>query len=183
MYPIIRIAKEIIKHRNAAPLGLFDTHVSHHICWPVDIDIWMELNNGRTLTLYDLGRIVMFHRMGLTAVMREKQWAGTVAGSSVRYRRRVRMFDRIEMHSRIAGWDGRFLYLVQSMWRDGECTSEGLFRNAVTSRKGLVPMDEAAQGIGFTGTPPELPGWITAWAAAEAQRPWPPILSSVAESP
>jgi acyl-CoA thioesterase FadM len=47
----------------------------------------MELNNGRTLTMMDLGRVVMFQRMGLTEVMRRKGWAGTIAGASIRYRR------------------------------------------------------------------------------------------------
>ena len=54
MYPFLRMVKETWANRNAPPLGLTGTHVSHHICWPWDLDIWMELNNGRTLTLYDL---------------------------------------------------------------------------------------------------------------------------------
>ena len=62
MYPFVRMAKEIRKSRRAGPLGLTDTHVSRHICWPWDLDIWMELNNGRTLTLYDLGRLPMSMR-------------------------------------------------------------------------------------------------------------------------
>ena len=62
MYPFIRMAKELLVFRNAPRLALGDTHISHHICWPWDLDVWMELNNGRTLTLYDLGRIPMAHR-------------------------------------------------------------------------------------------------------------------------
>ena len=173
MYPIVRMAKEVAVHRSAPKLGLFDTHVSHHICWPHDIDLWMELNNGRTLTLYDLGRMILFQRIGVVKVLRAKRWAGTIAGSSVRYRRRVRMFDRIEMRSRVTGWDARFLYIEQSMWRGADCTSHGLFRNAVTSARGLVPMAEAAAAMDAASPP--LPGWIRAWADAEAQRPWPPM--------
>lgn len=174
MYPVIRMAKEFAKFRNAPPLGLFDVHESRHICWPHDIDLWMELNNGRTLTLYDLGRMILFHRTGLVEVMRANRWVGTVAGSSVRYRKRVRMFDRIDMKSRITAWDGRFVYLEQSMWVGGTCTSHGLFRNAVTDKDGLVPMADAARAIGAAESPP-IPDWIASWAKAESRRPWPPM--------
>ena len=51
MYPLIRFASAILREGRAPKLGLLDTHVSQHICWPWDIDPFMELNNGRTLTL------------------------------------------------------------------------------------------------------------------------------------
>lgn len=173
MYPVLRLAKEFFVHRGPPDLGLFDTHVSRHLCWPHDLDPWMELNNGRTLTLYDLGRTVLFRRIGMAPVMRQHRWGGTVAGSSVRYRRRVRAFDRLEMRSRLAGWDERFFYVTQGMWRGEDCTSHALFRVAVTGRGGLVPAADVAATIGAP-EPPRLPAWIAAWAEAEALRPWPP---------
>ncbi|MHC0052169.1 acyl-CoA thioesterase [Actibacterium sp. D379-3] len=174
MYPFIRLVKEMVVHRNDPRLPLTGTHVSHHICWPWDLDFWLELNNGRTLTLYDLGRIPMASRMGLIAVLRQKRWALTIAGSSIRYRRRVRMFDRIEMRSRCVGWDHRFIYLVQSMWKNGECTSQALYRSAVTDKNGIVTPDRVLAAMGLTDPSPELPGWAAAWIAAEDTRPWPP---------
>ena len=175
MYPVFRMAKEFWVHRNAPRLGPFDTHVSRHVCWPWDIDIWMELNNGRTLTLYDLGRLVLFQRIGATDVLRRNRWGGTVAGSSVRYRRRVRAFDRIEMRSRMIGWDARFFYFEQSMWKGAECTSHSLLRTAITGPGGIVPSAEVAAAMGVSPDSPPLPGWVTSWTDAEAQRPWPPM--------
>ena len=174
MYPVVRVAKELFKYRNAPRLALGETHVSHHVCWPWDIDIFLEMNNGRTLTLFDIGRIVMFQRMGLNDTIRRHGLGGTIAGSSVRYRRRVRAFDRIEMRSRFIGWDDRFTYAEQSMWRDGECTSHALLRMAVTDRNGLVPTARLAEVFGEVPDLP-LPDWVHAWSGAEARRPWPPM--------
>jgi acyl-CoA thioesterase FadM len=174
MYPIIRLFKELVKFRKAAPLGLTDTHVSHHICWPWDIDPWMELNNGRTLTLFDLGRIPLARRTGLFDLLRRNRWGLTMAGASVRYRRRVRPFQRVEMRSRAVCWDERFIYLEQSMWRDGEATSHILYRSAVTGRDGIVPPQAVVDALGLPVDPPEIPDWIAAWIKAEATRPWPP---------
>ena len=38
MYPLLRFVKEMIKFRNAPPLGPLEAHVSTHICWPWDLD-------------------------------------------------------------------------------------------------------------------------------------------------
>ena len=57
MYPFLRLAYQLFVTRNAPPIAPTDTHVSHHRCWPWDLDMFLELNNGRTLTIYDLGRV------------------------------------------------------------------------------------------------------------------------------
>jgi acyl-CoA thioesterase FadM len=174
MYPFLRMIKEMTLARRQPPLGIFDTHVSRHICWPWDLDPWVELNNGRTLTLYDLGRLPLAHRTGFERLLREKRWGLTVAGSSVRYRKRVTMLSRLTMYTRCLGWDDRFVYMEQSMWKEGDCTSQALIRSAIVSSAGMVKPAEMAAAIGVSGESPALPEWVQAWIAADATRPWPP---------
>ena len=174
MYPFLRMVKEALLARRAPPLGPFEAHVSQHICWPWDLDPWRELNNGRTLTLFDLGRIPLGLRSGMARAAMENRWGITAAGNSVRYRRRVRMLQRFTMVTRALGWDGRFFYIEQSMWRNGECLNHMLLRSAVTSAQGIVPPETVARAMGYDGPAPELPAWVQAWIAADAQRPWPP---------
>ncbi len=107
--------------------------------------------------------------------MREHGWVGTVAGSSFRYRKRVRAFDRYELRSRMVGWDERFFYAEQSMWRNGECTSHGLLRMAITDKNGIVETAKVAEAFGQSEERQPLPAWVQAWIAAEAERPWPPM--------
>lgn len=174
MYPIFRLGVELWKARRAAPMGLLDTHVSHHRCLPWDIDLWMELNNGRTLTLFDLGRVPMGRRSGWHVALASQGWGAAVAGAVVRYRRRVRAFDAIEMKSRCIGWDGRFFYIEQGMWVGGECANHIVLRSAVTSEAGIVPPGRVLEAMGLAVESPALPGWVQAWIAAEGARPWPP---------
>ncbi|MCP5038196.1 MAG: acyl-CoA thioesterase [Rhodobacteraceae bacterium] len=174
MYPVFRMAKEIFVHRNAPPMGVNDVHVSRHICWPWDLDYWMELNNGRTLTLYDLGRIPMAKRLGLISALKENDWRLSVAGASVRYRRRVHVFDRLEIRSRVMGWDHRFFYLEQSMWKAGEATGNALYRSAASGPDGIVDPALVATAMGLDPVSPPLPKWTEEWISAESHRPWPP---------
>lgn len=101
MYPYLRIAYHMMKTRRAPTLDLFAPHVIETRIWPQDLDLWRELNNGRTLTLYDLGRITMFQRTGLTAMMKREGWVGTVAGASVRYRKRVTLGQKVTLRNRV----------------------------------------------------------------------------------
>ncbi|EYD75332.1 Mesenchymal stem cell protein DSCD75 [Rubellimicrobium mesophilum DSM 19309] len=176
MYPVPRLLYQAWRQRGA-PLALFDTHVSHHLCWPWDLDIFGELNNGRALTLYDLGRIPWSARIGLTATLREHRWQVAVAGASVRYRRRVHAFDRILMRTRALGWDARFFYVEQSMrLPSGEVASHVLIRSAVSDPGGIVAPARVLAAMGRPDLPsPELPPWVRAWIEAEAERPWPPM--------
>ncbi|MTH33005.1 thioeseterase [Paracoccus limosus] len=176
MYPILRFAKEMLKYRRQPRIGMLEAHVSTHRCWPWDLDPWIELNNGRTLTLYDLGRVPMAMRTGILPTLRTRGWGITVAGNSVRYRRRIRAFDRFTMVSRTLGWDARFLYMEQSIWRAGECCNHMLLRGAITGPQGIVPPAELMAAVGAAPDSPPLPGWVVAWIAADAQRPWPPVL-------
>ena len=91
----------------------------------------------------------------------------------MRYRKRVTVFDKLEMRSKIIGYDARFLYIVQSMWHKGEATSSALFRLAVTGN-GIVPSDEWTAALDLPEWNPTLPDWVQAWVEAEGQRAWPP---------
>ncbi|MGB0905421.1 MAG: thioeseterase, partial [Mangrovicoccus sp.] len=102
-------------------------------------------------------------------------WGMTVAGSSVRYRRRVRAFHRVEMRGRGIGLDDKFMYVEQSIWRKGECCSHILLRIAVTNAAGIVPSAQVIEALGTGMELNALPDWVTSWSAAEAKRPWPPM--------
>ncbi len=182
MYPLVRLAAEYLRCRRDPPLEPGGLHVTHLRCMPWDLDIWMELNNGRTLTLYDIGRMSLGWRVGLVGALRRRRWALTMAGASVRFRRRVRMFDRLEVRSVTVGRDARFFYMEQSMWRDGEATSSVLYRIAITDRNGIVPTQKVAEEIGHPDWNPALPRWVEEWVGAETHRPWPPLDSRLDEA-
>lgn len=181
MYPFLRLGWQLWTHRKTRYKALTDVHVSRHICWPWDLDPWVELNNGRTLTLYDLGRAPFGKAAGLADAVAAEGWGLTVAGSSARYRRRIRAFDRITMRSRLVGWDARFLYIEQAMWVRGDCASHVLIRTAVVGPSGIVAPQRLAEKMGHSGVEMPLPDWVEAWARAETQRPWPPMPDVVPE--
>lgn len=176
MYPFVRLIKEFVIHRNAAPLPVTGFHVSYHRCWPQDIDVFMEMNNGRILTILDLGRTVLAKRAGLLAALKTQGWGLTMAGNSVRYRKRIRPFVRFKLVSRCVGWDARFMYLEHTIWIGKDCAVQALFRSAVTDKNGIVAPVRILEAMNEDVTSPTLPDWVQNWVDADATRPWPPEL-------
>ena len=179
MYPFLRMAKELIKNRNAPKLPVDGVHVSHHICWPWDLDVFAELNNGRTLSLFDLGRYGLAQRTGLNNALRKHRWGLTTAGANVRYRHRIKIFERFEMRSKLVFWDEKFAYIEQVMLNsDGLCANHLLFRGGMVNKNGLVPMVEVAKALGHSGESPDCPTWVADWIDSESKRSWPPGLAA-----
>jgi len=176
MYPFLRLFWQGLRLRSPAPLALTATHESRHVCWPIDLDPWRELNNGRALTLYDLGRVAVLRRTGMDRALAARGWGIAVAGASVRYRRRVKLMNRVRVTTRIVCWDARFLYFEQAMWLpNGDCASHILLRLAVTGEGGIVAPADVLAEMGHAAGSPAVPGWIAGWIAAESARPWPPM--------
>lgn len=174
MYPFIRLAKELLRNRTRPNLALGEVHVARLHVMPWDIDPFRELNNGRVLTLMDLGRFGSLQRLGIPRLLQENGWYGAVAGSTVRYRRRITVFQKLELRTRIIGWDDRFIYFEQAFWRGAECCVHAVLRIAVTGGRGIVPTQVIAKAFGFPHESPPMPLWVLQWAAAEQSRPWPP---------
>jgi acyl-CoA thioesterase FadM len=174
MYPFLRMTLVIRSEARKPPLGIFDTHERSMLCLPFDADMFWEMNNGRILTFYDLGRIGLAQRTGLMRTLKAQGWGLVVAGGSVRYRARIRPFQRFDLRTRLLGWDARFIYLEQAMWRGDTACNHALLRTGVTERGKLVATDRVAEAMGLSEASPPLPDWVTRWIDADTARPWPP---------
>ncbi len=174
MYPYIRAAWMLWRGRSMPKMGLYDTHVSYHRAWPWDTDMFGELNNGRILTLFELGRWQSLMRMGIAGPFFKERMSFAVAGVSVRYRKRIPVFQAYRIQTRVIGYGDRFVYIEQSMWQGETPCHHMLIRAAV--RKGgktVLPRD-FLERLGLPTEQPGFPEWARAWSDADELRPWPP---------
>lgn len=177
MYPFLRVAREMLRARRMPLLEPGEVHVVRTRCWPWDIDPFMELNNGRTMTLMDIGRLPLAIRSGLIGALRRKGWRLTMAGAVVQYRARVLPFARIEIRSRLAGRDARFVYIEQLVMTEGRPAHHAMYRGAIVGPDGIVPTDEVVAALPYDEWDPPLPDWARIWTEAETRRVWPPALA------
>lgn len=179
MYPFIRFTTSAIKstldYKKGNRLDIKDTSQIHLIANINDMDNFLEMNNGRILTLFDLGRNDFAIRTGLGGQLLKKRWGFVVAGSTIQYRKRVRLLDKVVMKTRICGIDERWFYIEQTMWVKGKCTCHALLRTGVTSLSTGKTIDTqtvlTALGHHDVHLPPDE--WVQAWIQADKLRPFP----------
>lgn len=179
MYPYIRSIHALVSARKYPPLGLYDTHVSYHRAWPWDTDMFGELNNGRILTLFELGRWQSTVRLELLQPFLRGRNTLAVAGVSVRYRKRIPIFQKYRMQTRMLGYGERFFYVDQTMWQGETCMNQMLLRAAIRDKSGTVPPAAFLEQMGKTTEQPGLPGWVRSWMEADEKRPWPPEVGPI----
>mgnify|MGYP000498272001 CR=1 FL=1 len=174
MYPVRRQIIESLRCRKLSPLAPGETHVNHMRALPWDIDPFGDLNNGRIITLSDVGRIGLAQRTGLIRAMRTNRWGLAMAGSAPHYRRRVTMWEKLAFHSTLVAHDQRFFFIEHTLYASGEPAANVMCRTVITSRGKIVPPTNVLAATGVEGWNPPIPEWVEKWAKADSARPWPP---------
>ena len=174
MYPYLRFARVVLASRFGPRLAFDSESVLGLRIWLGDVDLFPEVNNGRHLTLMDLGRFDLALRSGFVRMLHRQRWGLTVGGASVRFRSRVPPFSKVRLRTKVVGYDERWFYFHQRIEKDGTTCSAALVRAGITSRGRLVPVSAVLEAADLAAWGPELPAWVRAWIDADSVRPWPP---------
>ncbi len=172
MYPYLRLIKLFATKKSRKQLAIGDESILPMRVCLVDIDPFMELNNGRHLTMMDFGRFDLALRSGLLKVVRQQGWGLAVAGASVRYRHRLKFWQKYLLYSQVVGYDEKWFYFHQKTISNGKIHSAALIRTAVTSNKGIVVTHDVLTAMGYDKVDYTVPNWVAAWADADELRPW-----------
>ena len=139
--------------------------------WPGDLDINLHMNNGRYLTLMDLGRLDLIIRMGLLGALIRRRWRPMVGSEFIRFRRGLRPFQRFTLRTRIVTWDEKWVFIRQSFEVEGRAVALGVIKGLFRSPSGNVPSRQLVEAVS-PGTPPPHPGdGIELWERLEKAGP------------
>ncbi|MFJ2552304.1 acyl-CoA thioesterase [Microbacterium sp. NPDC087591] len=139
---------------------------------PTDIDILRHMNNGRYLSLFDLGRWDLLIRTGLFDAMNARGWYAVVSSETVTFRKSLELWQRFDVQSRFVGHDEKALFLEHRAVVDGEVYAKVIVRARMLRRSGgTVSHEELFGALGKPEGLPEIDEWIHDWAAASALPP------------
>ena len=139
---------------------------------PGDIDVNLHMNNGRYLTIMDLGRIDILIRTGLWREMRRRKLRGVVAAQRIRYRHALGPWDRFRIESSILGWNDEGLLFEHRMIRlrrnEEKLAAAATVRFTFTAQGRPKPRTaEILAYAGIIGESPALSDEVQAWLNAE----------------
>ncbi|WP_029151324.1 acyl-CoA thioesterase [Microbacterium indicum] len=156
-----------IRTRRARPLSLWDEgRVSFRVL-PNDLDVLRHMNNGRYLTLLDLGRTDLMMRSGFWQKVQERGWYSVVAAQTITYKRSLTLWQKFDITTRVLGHDGRSVYMQQEFRRGATLIARATIQaRFLRTEGGTVPLDDLFALAGGEPEHLELPGWVEEWASA-----------------
>lgn len=170
MTPLVRTAKILVTTPGRSHLGPLDESLVRFRVWPNDLDVNFHMNNGRYLTLMDLGRLDLIARNGLLRLVARERLMPLVGSAMMHYFRPLGPFSRYELRSRLLGWDEKWFYAEHRFEQRGTLMALGTIKGLFRGRQGNVaPMRMLGLAGAQTDSPP-LPHWVQTWRGAD--RTW-----------
>jgi acyl-CoA thioesterase FadM len=134
--------------------------------WPNDLDLLWHMNNGSYFSLLDLARIDLMIRAGIFGQLNQRGWYPVVASETMLFRRSLKLFERFDVVTEVAGWDEQAILLTQRFERGGQFIGLALIRARFLKRSGgSVQPGELLQLANLPPESPAMPEWIARWNA------------------
>jgi acyl-CoA thioesterase FadM len=148
-------------------LNPLDESVLDFRVWPTDLDVNFHMNNGRYLTIMDLGRVDLMLRTGLGRMALKRKWSPLVGSATIRFRRSLDPFQRYRLMSRILCWDDKWFFIEQRFLRRDELIAVGLVKGLLRGRAGNIPTAAVMEALNLRIASPEIPPSIRLWLESE----------------
>ena len=145
------------------PATIFDTTSITLYVLPNDIDFNGHVNNGRYLSLADLGRMDFVLRTGTARVALAKRAVPVVGDAMAKFRKELSPFQRYEIHTKILGWDEKWTFMEHRFVSKGRVAGIVLMRGVFKASSGPVKPAAILEGLGLQAESPTMPKWLTDW--------------------
>lgn len=132
---------------------------------PLDLDQLGHMNNGRYLTILDLGRMDLMLTSGLWSKCKELGWYPVVAAQTISYRKSLHPAERFDVVTKLLGIEDRWVFMEQSFCIGDEVHAQAIVKARFLKRSGGgVPAEELLAVVGPTPEGREVPGWVHTWS-------------------
>ena len=146
--------------------------------WPFDLDLNAHMNNGRYLSIMDLGRLDLIVRLGMIKKVVKSKWMPVLGSATIRYRQPLKPFQKFKLKTRVIWWDDKWFYMEQRFIiiddkdpdKNGLVAAIAFVKGSFYDRKAkqTVPTRDLTALMGIEEKDyPEQPKYIKSWQDAE----------------
>jgi acyl-CoA thioesterase FadM len=161
VFPWLRLTRVGLGLIAESKVDLLATTLVYFRVWPNDLDLNIHVNNGRYLALADIGRIHWFVRTGVLRVARRQKALPVIGDAIAKFRRDLKVFQTVEIHTRLIGWDRKWGFLEHRFVREGRAIGVVAIRGVFKGPGGPVDPGILLAGLAHSAPSPELPEWAT----------------------
>ena|SRR5690554_4231746 len=128
--------------------------------WPNDLDLNMHMNNGRFLTVMDIGRTDFVMKTGFHKLMLKRKWGAVVTAINVVFLKPLAPFAKYELKTRLLSWDNMWFYLEQSFIEGGSVKASAVVKATFLEGKKRIAPSEVVRLASDGAAPPEFPDYL-----------------------
>jgi acyl-CoA thioesterase FadM len=162
-----RLVPVVARALLAPPLTTLGGSVLRLRVLPTDLDTNMHMNNGRYLSMMDLGRFDLVVRSRLHRPLIRLRWKPLVGSATIRFRRSLRPFQAYDLRTRVLCWDDKWFVFEQRFDSEGSLYALGLVRALFRGANGNVPPADALRAGGIEIDSPPIPDYIRTWSQSD----------------
>lgn len=167
----LRLLRVLISaFRASSPQHVLATASLKMRVWPHDCDLNLHMNNGRYLTLMDLGRFHLLGQIGLFKPLLRLRWAPVLAAAEISYIRPLAPFAKFELSSRVAYWDDKYFFLEQSFSIGDRVCAQAMVKGLFVRQRTPVPTAEVLALLPQAVARPTMPVRLAHWDALLAAK-------------
>ena len=135
--------------------------------WPNDLDLNIHVNNGRYLTLMDLGRMDLMFRSGAFKLWIKDGLQPLIGFSMCRHFKALTVFQKFTLRTVLIGWDEKWIYFEQRFESGGKLYALGVVKGLMAGKEGPIPTSQLMGTLGVSGPSPALPAYVQDWLKSE----------------
>lgn len=155
--------------RAKSRLSIWDTSTASFRVNLLDLDVQRHMNNGRYLSLMDLGRMDLMLRSGFWDHVRAQGWYPVVAGQTITYRRSLTLGQRFTIDTRVMGHDSTWIYMEQVFRRGDVVIADAVVRaRFLRWAGGSVDVSEVLDAAPERPEGLRVPEWVEEWNTASS---------------
>lgn len=153
---------------------ILDVATVDFVVLPNDLDTNIHMNNGRYLTIMDLGRFDLVLRSGIFRHMMKRKAMPVLSAAQVRWRLPLNPFQKYTLQTQVVCWDEKWVFMEQRFIirggsKDGAVAAIGVVKGSFYDSilKATVPTAELLSSLGLQKESPAMPEHIREWQTAE----------------
>lgn len=109
------------------------------------------MNNGRFLTIMDLGRMDFLKRTGVLGLSIKNKWMPVVGTATIAFKRPLKCWQEYQLHTHVLGWDEKWIYLEQTFYSKEKVIAVGRVKGLLRGKNGNIApqfiIDKVKPGI------------------------------------
>ena len=170
-YPYGKLLKSYFLSKTKRKLKITDESILEFRAGIFDIDPYCEINNGRYHILGDIGRFDHGFRTGFFKRAIKYKLSFMVAGSTAKYRFRIKYGEKFQMSTKIIYTDEKWVYYITNFFSRDQLKSSVLTRTGTIKGGKLLRPAEASEFFGHQVPEYDLPDWIALWIESDNTYP------------